>query len=297
MRSIIIPETYKYMSAFLTMRCNLKCSYCLNTLNNEGDFKRTKFMEISGEKWVNALNRIESRLDLPITFTGGEPFLHKDFVYIINSLKHDLNIDVLTNLCFDDRRIDKFISEVDPQRIKRDSPYASIRVSYHPEQIGRGEKLVENVKKFQDAGFSIGMYYVAYPGTRESELVTQMQFRCLDAEIDFRRKDFTGKYKGELYGDYSKHPNSILQEKTFPVLCRTSELLMGPNAGVYRCHRDLYHEEFSVGNLTNPSFEIQDVFRKCDLYGRCDPCDVKVKTNYKQRLEHTSVEVKNISKN
>jgi len=41
-------------------------------------------------------------------------------------------------------------------------------------------------------------------------------------------------------------------------------------------------------------FQIENKFRECSKYGQCHPCDVKVKTNFKQELGHTSVEIKNI---
>ena len=291
LKPIIIPENYKYIAVFLAMRCHLNCSYCLNNLENSKDFNRTKFKELTGEEWVKALNRIKSKQDVPITFSGGEPFLHKDFFYILNNLNPELKVDILTNLYFDKNIIEKFIKEVNPERLKRNSPYPSIRVSYHPEQM-EAKKLIDNVKRLQESGFNIGIYSVQYPSPNQLQAITQMQFRALDTGILFRLKDFTGFFKGELYGDYSKYPNSILQEKTKRVSCKTSELLIGPNADVYRCHSDLYSEENAVGNLLNPDFTLEDKFRECSKYGKCHPCDVKLKTNYKQQLGHTSVEIK-----
>ena len=291
-KRIEIPDTYKYICAFLTMRCNLNCGFCLNSFDK--NFNRKGFEEISGKKWVDALNKIESHPEVPITFSGGEPFMHPDFIYIINNLKEDLNIDILTNLFFDRSRLERFISEINPERIKRDAPYASIRVSYHPEQMGNGEKLVNNVKKMQEAGFDIGIWSVLYPSPKQLSAINQMQFRCKDAGIEFRIKEFTGEYKGELYGDYSKYINCSFQSKTRDCVCKTSELLIGPDGKVYRCHRDLFSEEFPIGNITNSNFQIENKFRKCNKYGKCHPCDVKVKTNYKQELGYTSVEIKNV---
>ncbi len=297
MKPIKINPTCEYISAFLTMRCNLNCSFCLNRLNNS--INRSGFKEISGEEWVNALNRIESRKDLPITFSGGEPFLHNDFIYIINNLKPELNIDILTNLYPNSlahkNRLEKFLNEVNPERIKRKSPYASIRVSYHPEQM-EAEVLIDSVKKFKEKGFSIGIWSVLYPSPEQLSAINQMQFRCRDAGIDFRLKEFTGDFNGTLYGDYSKYPNSVLQKETKKCLCKTAELLIGPNADVYKCHRDLYATEFPLGNISNPEFQTENIFRECYKFGQCHPCDVKVKTNYKQQLGHTSVEIKDIDK-
>lgn len=300
MKSIKVPEEYKYISAFLTMRCNLKCSYCLNTF--EEDFKR-KREEISGEDWVKSLNRLNSRNDLPITFSGGEPTLHNDFIHIINNLKPELNIDILTNLYWGKEFIDKFISQIDPKRINRNSPYPSIRVSYHPEQMGNGEKLIENAKKIKNAGFNLGIYSVQYPSPNQLEAITQMQFRCAKEDILFRIKDYTGKYEGQddkgnefsiIYGNYAKFPGSSFQEGTKNCECRTTELLIGPNGNVYKCHHDVYGNKSPIDSILNPSFEVEYTFRDCDQYGKCHPCDVKVKTNYKQELGHTSVEIRNI---
>jgi len=293
-KKVKIPERFGYITAFMTMRCNLACSYCLNNISNSKDFNRTRYFEISGKEWVDALNKIESRPEVPITFSGGEPFLHKDFIYILNNLKSELNIDILTNLKWGEKGIGRFISQVDPSRIKRNSPYASIRVSYHPEQMGDGSELVGNVKRLKDEGFSIGIWSVLYPSPPQLSAINQMQFRCRDSGIEFSLKEFTGEYNGELYGDYSKFKDSVLQADTKKCLCRTSELLIGPAGEIYRCHRDVYAEENSVGSLLDPNFEIKDDFIECDKYGNCHPCDVKVKTDYKQRLGHTSVDIKEV---
>src|SRR3989344_50995 len=263
MKIIKLPENYSYIAAFLTMRCNLGCSYCLNNLKGSKEFNRVKFKEISGKEWVKALNKIESRPEVPVTLSGGEPFLHPDFVEIINNLKPGLNIDILTNLQWPESFMERFIREVNPKRLRRDSKYASIRVSYHPAQMD-ARKLAENVKKLQDAGFSIGVWGILYPGSDHLSAINQMQFICKDYGIDFRIKEYTGEYGGELYGDYSKYKNSILQGSTNNVLCKTSELIIGPNGNVYRCHRDLYAEENPVGNINDDEFQISEEFRRCN---------------------------------
>lgn len=300
-KEIDLPENYKYISVALTMRCNLHCSYCLNEFNS--NFNQDLFNEILGIQWIDSLNKINSRPDVPITFSGGEPFLHPDFIEIINGLKKELNIDILTNLYWGKKGIERFIEKVNPERLKRDSKYPSIRVSYHPEQMGKGELLIENVKKLRDAGFNIGIYAVQYPGKKQLEAITQMQFRCLNANLEFRIKDFTGKFEGKddegrffsmTYGDYSKYPESVFQNKTKKCECKTSGLLIGSNGDIYKCHRDIFSREFPIGNITNPEFQPEDVFRECFKYGQCHPCDVKVKTDNKQQLGTTLVEIKNI---
>ena len=280
MKEIIIPEHYNYLAVFLTFACNLNCSYCINRFE-KGNFSRR---HLSGTEWVRILNRIVSREDLPLTLQGGEPTLHKEFIHIINHLRKDLPIDILTNLQFD---VDEFIERVNPERIKRNAPYASIRVSYHPSQMNL-EELIEKTLKMQDAGFSIGLFGVLHP-EQEEEILTAKE-RCLKLGVDFRTKEYLGYCNGKLYGTYL-YPNACTMEKAEEVFCKTTELIVGPAGEVYRCHHDLYEGFPSIGNLIDGAFQIQDIFRPCEVYGFCNPCDVKVKTNRFQQYGHTSVEI------
>ncbi len=283
MKPIIIPQSYNYIAVFLSLTCNLKCSYCINY------FEEGKFIKkhLSGKDWVKGLNRIVSRDDLPISLQGGEPSLHKDFIHILNNIKSELNIDILTNLQFDE---DAFIRNVNPNRIKRKSPYASIRVSYHPETT-QLEPLVKKVLKFQNNGFSIGIWGVMHPA-QEAEILRAKEY-CSSLGIDFRTKEFLGEYNGVMYGTY-RYEGACDKKFVKKVSCKTTELIIGSNGDVYRCHSDLYEGRKFIGNILDENFVIEDKFRGCDVFGHCNPCDVKLKTNRFQQFGHTSVEVKDV---
>jgi hypothetical protein len=284
LKQINLSQRYNYLAIFLTLDCNLRCDYCINC---HGGVNGHRKKDISGREWLRGLNRLVSRPDLPVTLQGGEPSMHPDFLYIINNLSAVLNIDILTNLCFD---TDRFIKEVDPARLRRDAPYPSIRVSYHPGYMNL-DLLIKKVLTMKDAGFSIGIFGVLHPRTKEHILKTQE--KCLGLGIDFRTKEFLGEFEGKLYGTYL-YPGSVDGKVNKKCLCRTSELIVGPSCNVYRCHHDLYNDLEPTGNLLDPDFQIDDIFRICDKLGSCNPCDVKVKTNRFQIFGHTSVEIKNI---
>ncbi len=281
MDSILIPKNYNYIAAFLTFSCNLKCSYCIN--NFEQKLIRRKI--VSGQQWVRGLNRIISRDDLPVTLQGGEPSLHPDFIYILNHLDPRLFVDILTNLQFD---IDQFIREVKPERIKRESPYASIRVSYHPETMDL-DALMKKVLKLLDANFSVGIWSVMHPSYEGQ--IRSAQEKCVSAGIDFRLKEFLGQYDNKLYGSY-KYEGACEKKFRKVVQCRTTEFLMDSTGHVFRCHADLYSGINPIGYILDPAFQIEDEFRPCSNYGYCNPCDIKVKTNRFQQFGHTSVEIK-----
>ncbi len=280
MKPIKIPHNYNYIAVFLTFACNLKCSYCIN--NFEQKLIRRKV--ISGKDFISGLNRIISRDDVPVTFQGGEPTLHPDFYYIVNNLKPGLNIDLLTNLQFD---VDEFIEKVDPVRIKRKSPYASIRVSYHPEEMEL-DGLIQRTLKLMDAKFSVGIWGVLHPASEK--IILDAMKKCKELGIDFRTKEFLGEYNGRLYGTY-KYAGACDGKFRKNVKCRTTELLIDSEGSVFRCHADLYAGKNKIDSILDPGFEIEERFRDCSDFGHCNPCDVKVKTNRFQEYGHTSVEI------
>ncbi|MEW6489707.1 MAG: radical SAM protein [Thermodesulfobacteriota bacterium] len=281
MHPVPIPDRYNYIAVFLTLACNLRCSFCINRF---GSAEPPRARPMAGSEWVRGLDRLVTRPDLPVTLQGGEPSLHPDFIDILNGLRPDLPIDILTNLTFD---VEEFARRVRPERLRRQAPYASIRVSYHPETMELAP-LVERVLFLQDAGFSVGIWGVMHP--LQEAAVLAAQAHCAARGIDFRTKDFLGEYDDRFYGTL-RYPQACSGATRNRVLCRTTELLVGPSGGIYRCHSDLYAGRHPVGSLLDPDFSVEDEFRPCEVFGQCNPCDIKVKTNRFQEFGHTSVEV------
>lgn len=284
--SLAVPDRYNYIACFLTLDCNLNCSYCLNYF---GGIKKLSRKNLTGKEWVEGLNRIKASADLPVTLQGGEPSLHPDFLWIIKNIKKSLRIDILTNLGFD---VAAFISNIDPQRLTRDAPYPSIRVSYHPEYTDL-HTLLRKVKRLHEAGFSIGVFTINDP--RSKQHIVEARKRCLALGIDFRTKEFLGIFRGKLYGTY-RYRGAVGTTMLKQCRCRNSELIIGPEGSIYRCHRELYHGTAPLGSLMDGDFKINDTFRACNYFGQCNPCDIKIKTNRFQVYGHTSVEIKNIRK-
>lgn len=279
MNELTIPERYNYIAAFLTLACDLGCPFCINDFAQEAE----NYSLIPAGKWVEGLNRIVSRADLPVTLQGGEPSLHPGFIDIINGIRPGLNIDILTNLQFD---VDEFMEAVPPGRVRREAPYASIRASYHPGQMDY-EELKTKTVKLLECGYSVGIWAVQHPDNLAE--IERAREDAVNAGIDFRVKEFLGYHDGKLHGVY-KYEEALSGEAS-SVECRTSELIIGPAGDIFRCHADLYQGHQPIGNICDESFEICDVFRPCDCHGLCNPCDVKTKTDRYQEFGHTSVEI------
>jgi MoaA/NifB/PqqE/SkfB family radical SAM enzyme len=238
--------------------------------------------------WIDFLNSLEiDRDDLPITLQGGEPTLYKGFYDVVNGVRDDVKLDLLTNFMFD---IDEFITKVDPKKFTRDAKYAAIRVSYHPGQNDIDDLVVRH-HKMRDAGFYVGLYAVMTPWNEVH--IKEVQEKCLSEGIDFRIKEYLGNDGDKWHGTY-KYPEAISQKVEKYCECKTTELIVGPNGGVYRCHSDLYESRTPVSFVTDKDFEIEEIHRPCFVFGHCNPCDIKVKTNRFQEFGHTSVDIRNI---
>ncbi len=248
-----LPSIYNYIGILLTLRCNFKCSYCLNWRIKKKE-RRTKY-------WLNALDRIETKL--PITLSGGEPSVHKAFFPLLMNL--DKKFHLLTNLSFD---VDYFIRNIPVDRFQNDKDYAPIRVSFHP---GFSEKInaIERTRKLVDAGFRVGMYVVE---TDENKPIIE-SLRKIDW-LDLQVKP---------YIDHEVRVNKKRMRR-----CAITELIVGPDGMVYKCHRDLYKGENPIGDLSTMNF-INYCYRNCMNADECHPCDIKTKRNRFGKPGYSSV--------
>lgn len=253
-----LPSLFNYVGILITLRCNFKCSYCLNwRMNRNG--------ERDVDYWLQSIDRIET--NLPITLSGGEPSIHKAFFPLLTNL--DKKFDLLTNLSFD---IDYFIENVSIDRFQNDKGYAPIRVSFHP---GFSEKIdvLARVRKLMDAGYRVGVYVVETEDNKEV-IENLKQKDWLDLQVK----------------PYLEH--EVKNETEKECKCGIAELLVGPDGNVYKCHRDLYKGEYSLGELlTN---KVTFCYRYCSNANECHPCDVKVKRDRFGNPDYTSVRRINI---
>ncbi len=288
LKKIKIPKEYNYIGAFISLSCNLSCSYCIN-LNENGSSRNSVLRKsMSGSDWAKAINRLEiDRDDLPVSLQGGEPTVHKDFLELVNGVDEHIKLDLLTNMVFD---VDKFIKEIDPKKFTREAKYAAIRVSYHPGQNDI-EDLIQKAKKMEKAGIYIGIYSVMVPQNQSH--IEEVKKRCIDEGVDFRVKEYLGFDGKEWHGTY-KYPEGISQKVQRCCDCKTSELIISPSGHVFRCHSDLYENRTPIGHILDPEFDIEQIHRPCYVFGHCNPCDIKVKTNRHQVFGHTSVDIQNI---
>jgi len=285
---IKLKEHHNYVAFFLTLSCNLNCSYCINLHNSGSRFAQTKREKLKVQEWIDFANSLILRDDLPITLQGGEPTLFKGFDILTREVKPEIKMDLLTNMMFD---VDWFIKNVSVDRFNRKAPYAPIRVSYHPGQNSIDE-LIYKTKKMEDFGFRVGIFGILHPDKKIKEHILKAQDKALKEGIDFRTKEYLGKYHGKLYGTF-KYKDAVCSNKMKYCRCKTTELLIDPGGYVYKCHSDLYAGRDPYANIIDDDFsaDMIDEYRECYVYGDCNPCDVKIKTDRFQQYGHTSVDI------
>ena len=275
----MISRQFNYAEAFLTLRCNLGCSYCINDVDGVNRNRE----ELSSKEWAKSINRF--KWNMPLTFGGGEPTMHKEFYNILDRIKPEVNLELLTNLTFN---VAEFIKKTSPERFtQKDGAYKSIRASYHPEKHNAKE-LVKKASILQNAGYKVGIFGINHPASMKANI--EMAEHARGKGIYFFIKDFLGEVKGHKFG-FLKYPEAVGKDEGEQVFCRTKNITLGPDGNAYRCHRDLYHEQNEIGNITDPSFNFKYRFRPCSDYGKCNPCDVKARTNRFLEMGDSNVEI------
>tara|TARA_B100000029_G_scaffold400740_1_gene399758 strand:- start:4054 stop:5091 length:1038 start_codon:yes stop_codon:yes gene_type:complete len=98
-KSIFLNQIPNYSVIYIDGRCNMLCSFCCHAAMNA---RKTPI--ISAEQWGSIFKKAKSLLHL--TVTGGEPFIRKDFVEIIDNIINSCGvprISIKTNGFYIDR--------------------------------------------------------------------------------------------------------------------------------------------------------------------------------------------------
>lgn len=152
--------------------CNLACDFCLEG-SKPGD-TRLGLIKLDDVK-----PHIEAALTLGVkqfSFTGGEPFLAKDIVKILEVASSHRPCLVLTN---GTEPLLRRIAELEALRASSNPVSFRISLDHHKEEIhdiGRGEgtfsKAIEALKRLKDMGFAISVARHLQPG-EDSEATTR----------------------------------------------------------------------------------------------------------------------------
>lgn len=261
---------YNVVQIFLTMRCSGDCPYCI-----QGDIKRKSYSEVEYTKWIDYINNnFESGSGIGLI--GGEPTIYNGFTDIITALGNKYHLTVTSNLkskLFED--IDAFVSWA--------KPFEKVRwnFSFHPSVIDV-DTFIERVTNIKINGINVDQVASVFTKEIEEHLDKLLQARIgfwlqTDTHLDDDRILHPNKEDMHKFGpgetgitDLDRYNYLCNGKKNDTVLCHTGKMLIDPSGNAYRCHRDLYKKENSIGNVFEETVVPNLI---CPNVGDCNPCD------------------------
>jgi radical SAM protein with 4Fe4S-binding SPASM domain len=97
----------------VTKRCNLRCAHCYASAGSIAS------NDLSTEEALALIDRLSELEVMNIVFTGGEPFIRRDFQRLIDETeKHAICIDILTNGTMITEYFSQFLARVVPHSVQ-----------------------------------------------------------------------------------------------------------------------------------------------------------------------------------
>ena len=176
-KSIFLNQMPNYSIIYIDGRCNMLCGFCIHAAM---DARKTPIM--SAEKWGLIFKKAKSLMHL--TVTGGEPFIRKDFVEIIDNVIKSSGVPrvSINSNGFYKERIQNFIPKLIDKH--KDTEFTlSISID-GPEEIhdkvrafkGAYKKALETIEVMNQVEFNSAFMfkYSSRPGTKAAEYDDQV---------------------------------------------------------------------------------------------------------------------------
>jgi MoaA/NifB/PqqE/SkfB family radical SAM enzyme len=176
-----------YFTWDIHYKCNFRCPYCWFYKGWAEASRRNIYL--SPDEWMVHWNNIYKKYgSISIEITGGEPFLYPNFTQIVKKLSSIHTVKVTTNMSGD---IETFVKEISPKIVNLD-------LNFHP-LFAEIEPFLRKALLLKDAGFKIGVCYLAYPPQMKQMHGFRRRFE--EAGINFALAAFWGEYQGKRYPD------------------------------------------------------------------------------------------------
>jgi organic radical activating enzyme len=209
-----IPPNRCFYTWDIHYECNFRCSYCFFCDSWEEEKKKNRYPGL--EKWKQIWDDIYKRYgDGHIHISGGEPFCYPDILELTQHLIKNFTVEFDTNLSWD---VDEFMSLIGPERVK-------FAASFHP-QFSNFEEHIVKIKKLKDAGYDLGINYVAHPTQLEKMKYYKQKLDEIHVSLDVM--PFRGRYNGKLYpNEYTDEEKQIIESTDKNTASRMLEAYAG----------------------------------------------------------------------
>lgn len=272
----MMPADYKKLSCtwFVTWSCNFHCPYCWQ-LEEPGVY-REKYNFIS-EDWLSAWKRISKDFDgVVIGVSGGEPFLLKGFIPLLNSLPENIRYEITSNLSFN---VDDFLSF---ENIRKRC--LGVVCSFHPSNLERNGNYIEcffdKVKKLTALRYT-RVNFVAAPSNLK--FYDRIRDFCDENRIGLHVDRYVSLREGMLFtAEESEFAEKIIASdrkqslgRKQVVLCSggNTHIALLPDGSIYPCLKKAELREDLVGNIFHARVHLNDKWLQCSYYPSCRGCD------------------------
>ena len=230
-----------------TLRCNLRCPYCVNQYVDNGAHIGD-YAECPAEEW----GRIIRHLGRDVVITGGEPFLYRELEALIAEIPAALQVTLYTNL----------MVPLDSSRALLERKNLSFFISYHP-ACSDDALFAENYALLSAEKAPLTVHSITLAGEQEREaMISAMEkktgtriIRDADQRLHVRCADVQKKPAGET------------------VQCRRRIILVAPDGTRYQCVSHMMRRVFPKENLCREPFSGEWSTCVCPDYDVCAPCD------------------------
>lgn len=233
----------------VTSHCNYRCGFC----HNEGQSKDISLAQLSFNHLKSLIDIIYDQNVSEICFSGGEPFLNKDIVKMIQyaSNKTTCDISCATNLSLIS---DEQIKELSKTRVKFNIQFPFVSDKKFNESTGGGKlsNIMEAIKKVKLAGIDLGLNTVIQSNDMKS--VSQMVVFALSNELPLKLLPQIGLDESCKY-----------KEAVFPILQKKAIDCVDKGTGAIRFTLKDGERKTTVLYIDSPCFT-KDI-KRCKQYG------------------------------
>lgn len=230
--------------AYLTLRCQLNCEFCVNT-HVDGGIHLHEYPLLSPVQWI----RIFNSLGRDIVITGGEPLLYPGLGEIVPGVDPELDITIYSNLMIP--------LKGDTAWLRRKG--LSLYVSYHP-SYGDDTVFMENVRLLKQLSVPFTIHAIDVMGREKLEKM------CADRLAGCAVNIIIDKDQRKLFESSAK----MFKKR---VRCQRSIILIAPDGCRYQCVSRMVRRVKPLENLLKEPLSAECRTVVCGDYGYCAPCD------------------------